>query len=97
MTDVVELLRDLIRFDTTNPPGNEGECVAYVQRLLADAGVESRIVAKEESRPNLVARVEGAGEAAMSTSSRPPARTGRTRRSPASRSTAGSGAGARST
>jgi acetylornithine deacetylase/succinyl-diaminopimelate desuccinylase-like protein len=63
VTDVVELLRDLIRFDTTNPPGNEGECIAYVQRLLADADVESRIVAKDETRPNLVARVEGAGEA----------------------------------
>jgi acetylornithine deacetylase/succinyl-diaminopimelate desuccinylase-like protein len=63
MTDVVELLRDLIRFDTTNPPGNEGECIAYVQRLLSDAGVESRILAKDESRPNLIARLEGAGEA----------------------------------
>jgi len=28
VTDVVELLRDLIRFDTTNPPGNQGECIA---------------------------------------------------------------------
>ena len=63
MSDVVELARDLIRFDTTNPPGNEGECIAYVQRLLDDAGVESRIVAKDDARPNLVARVPGSGEA----------------------------------
>ena len=63
MTDVVELLRDLIRFDTTNPPGNEGECIAYVQRLLTEAGVESQIVAKDSARPNLIARVKGAGEA----------------------------------
>jgi acetylornithine deacetylase/succinyl-diaminopimelate desuccinylase-like protein len=27
----VELLQNLIRFDTTNPPGNEAECVAYVK------------------------------------------------------------------
>jgi len=63
VTDVVELLRDLIRFDTTNPPGNEGECIASVQRLLTEAGVESQIVAKDSARPNLIARVAGAGEA----------------------------------
>jgi acetylornithine deacetylase/succinyl-diaminopimelate desuccinylase-like protein len=63
MTDVVELLRDLIRFDTTNPPGNEGECIGYLQRLLLDAGVESHIVASDSRRPNLVARITGAGEA----------------------------------
>ncbi|HEY8028376.1 MAG TPA: M20/M25/M40 family metallo-hydrolase [Gaiellaceae bacterium] len=61
--DVVELLRDLLRYDTTNPPGNEGECIAYVQLLLEKAGVETRIVAKDDARPNLIARVRGAGEA----------------------------------
>ena len=64
MTDVVELLGDLLRFDTTNPPGNEGPCIAHVQRLLEDAGAETRVIAKDESRPNLVSRVRGSGEAA---------------------------------
>ena len=63
MTDVVELLGDLLRFDTTNPPGNEASCIAHVQRLVEDAGVETRIVAKDDSRPNLIARIPGAGEA----------------------------------
>ncbi len=63
MTDVVELLRALLRFETTNPPGNESECVAYLRGLLAEAGVESRVVAKDDARPNLVARWPGAGEA----------------------------------
>jgi len=62
-TDVVDLLGDLIRFDTTNPPGNESACVAHVQRMLEEAGVETRIVAKDDARPNLIARVRGAGEA----------------------------------
>jgi acetylornithine deacetylase/succinyl-diaminopimelate desuccinylase-like protein len=61
--DVVDLLGDLLRFDTTNPPGNESACIAHVQRLLEEAGVETRIVAKDDARPNLVARVAGAGEA----------------------------------
>jgi acetylornithine deacetylase/succinyl-diaminopimelate desuccinylase-like protein len=63
VSDVVQLLQELIRFDTTNPPGNEGACIAHVQRLLDEAGVESRIVAKDDARPNLIARVHGAGEA----------------------------------
>ena len=61
--DVVELLRDLLRFDTTNPPEDEVDCVGHVRRLLEEAGVESRILARDESRPNLVARLPGAGEA----------------------------------
>jgi acetylornithine deacetylase/succinyl-diaminopimelate desuccinylase-like protein len=63
MTDVVELLQDLIRFDTTNPPGNESECIDYVRRLLTEADVESHVVAKDSARPNLLARITGAGEA----------------------------------
>jgi len=61
--EVVELLRDLLRFDTTNPPGHEGECIAYVQRLIEEAGAETRIVARDDARPNLIARVRGSGEA----------------------------------
>jgi acetylornithine deacetylase/succinyl-diaminopimelate desuccinylase-like protein len=63
VTEVVEVLRDLLRFDTTNPPGNEGECIAYVRRLIEDAGVETTILAKDDARPNLIARVRGSGEA----------------------------------
>jgi acetylornithine deacetylase/succinyl-diaminopimelate desuccinylase-like protein len=63
MTDVVELLGDLLRFDTTNPPGNEAACIAHVQKLVEGAGAEARMVARDDSRPNLLARVRGAGEA----------------------------------
>jgi acetylornithine deacetylase/succinyl-diaminopimelate desuccinylase-like protein len=59
----VEILQNLIRFDTTNPPGNEGACISYVRDVLAAYGVESTILAKEPNRPNLVARLAGAGKA----------------------------------
>ena len=58
----VELLRQLIRFDTTNPPGNEADCVAYIRRLLEDAGCDVELYAKDPARPNLVARLRGRGE-----------------------------------
>ena len=58
-----ELLQNLIRFDTTNPPGNERSCIEYINRLLKDAGVRTTIVAKTRNRPNLIARLKGEGKA----------------------------------
>ena len=63
-----ELLAQLLRFDTTNPPGGERECVAWAQGLLERLGVQVRILAKEPERPNLLARLSGRGE-------RPPPRS----------------------
>jgi acetylornithine deacetylase/succinyl-diaminopimelate desuccinylase-like protein len=58
-----ELLQRLIRFDTTNPPGNERECIAFIEELLSEAGIESRTLARDPGRPSLVARVRGRGAA----------------------------------
>ena len=57
----VELLRRLLRFETVNPPGAERECVAWVERLLSGAGIQTRTIAKDPERPNLVARLPGRG------------------------------------
>ena len=59
----VELLQRLIRFDTTNPPGNERECVAYISNLLAEAGCDSTIVGNSPDCPNLITRLTGQGNA----------------------------------
>ncbi len=56
-----ELLQRLLAFDTTNPPGNEGDCVAFLAGVLEAAGISSRMMAKVQGRPNLVARLPGAG------------------------------------
>jgi len=58
-----ELLRTLIRFDTSNPPGNERECIAYIDRLLGDAGIETTTRARDPERPSLIARLPGRGGA----------------------------------
>ncbi len=58
----IALLQDLIRFDTTNPPGNEAECVAYLDRLLSEAGFKTTILARTENRPNLITRLSGRGD-----------------------------------
>ena len=58
-----ELSQNLIRFNTTNPPGDEAACVNYIQQLLQEAGIESKIYARDPYRPNLVARLKGRGDA----------------------------------
>ena len=60
---VVELTRDLIRLDTTNPPGEEHIAVDLIERVLGDLGIDSTRYGSERARPNLVARVKGRGEA----------------------------------
>ena len=59
----VELLQRLVRFDTTNPPGNERECINYIAGLLAEIGCPATLLGRSASRPNLVARIPGAGTA----------------------------------
>jgi acetylornithine deacetylase/succinyl-diaminopimelate desuccinylase-like protein len=65
MTNIspVELLQNLIRFNTTNPPGNEAECIVYINNLLTQAGIETNIVARIPERPNLITRLKGQGTA----------------------------------
>jgi acetylornithine deacetylase/succinyl-diaminopimelate desuccinylase-like protein len=62
-TRPAELLRNLIRFDTTNPPGNERACISYIEELIGAAGIESVIRARDPERPNLIARLPGRGTA----------------------------------
>ncbi|MFC2029807.1 M20/M25/M40 family metallo-hydrolase [Chloroflexota bacterium] len=56
-----KLLQKLIRFDTTNPPGRVAPLVGYVHGVLAEAGIDTRVLACDEARPNLVARLPGQG------------------------------------
>jgi acetylornithine deacetylase/succinyl-diaminopimelate desuccinylase-like protein len=61
---VVDLLQRLLRFDTTNPPGNEAECVAFLADHLRGAGVEPEVLSPAPGRANLVARLPGGDGAA---------------------------------
>jgi acetylornithine deacetylase/succinyl-diaminopimelate desuccinylase-like protein len=59
----VELLQNLIRFDTTNPPGDERPCIEYINSLMKKAGIKATILGKTRPRANLVARLKGEGKA----------------------------------
>ena len=60
--NAVALTRDLLRYDTINPPGEEQACARRVGRLLEDDGFS---VAEHEFGPlrtSLVARLGGRGD-----------------------------------
>ncbi|HEY7794164.1 MAG TPA: M20/M25/M40 family metallo-hydrolase [Gaiellaceae bacterium] len=59
MLTTVELLQELLRFDTTNPPGDEAACIAFVQGQLEEAGCRTQVYEREPGRPNLVSRIAG--------------------------------------
>ena len=59
----VELLQNLIRFNTTNPPGNEEDCIKFLNSLLTEAGFKTKLIAKTPKRPNLITRLSGSGKA----------------------------------
>lgn len=52
--------RNLLRIDTTNPPGNEARAACYLADVLGREGVEHVIVEKTRGRSNLVARLKSA-------------------------------------
>lgn len=56
--EAVELLSQLIRINTVNPPGNEGPAQDLLAGILGDAGFACEIVEAEPGRPNLIARFE---------------------------------------
>jgi acetylornithine deacetylase/succinyl-diaminopimelate desuccinylase-like protein len=61
-TEVSTLLSELIRIDTTNPPGNETAAARHLAAYLERSGVQSTLVSAFDGRDNLVARIPGRGQ-----------------------------------
>ncbi|HIC29415.1 MAG TPA: M20 family peptidase, partial [Rhodospirillales bacterium] len=61
--DPVELTRNLVAFDTINPPGNERPCAEYLGRLLEDGGFSVSYHEFADHRTSLVARIGGSSDA----------------------------------
>jgi acetylornithine deacetylase/succinyl-diaminopimelate desuccinylase-like protein len=57
--EAVEVLQQLVRINTVNPPGNERPAQEYLANLLEGAGLEVSLVGPDPARPNLVARLRG--------------------------------------
>jgi len=62
--DPVALTRDLLRFDTVNPPGRERECARHAGALLEEWGFRVDYHEYAEGRTSVVARAGGSGSKA---------------------------------
>lgn len=60
--ELIEVFKDLIRIDTTNPPGNEIKVIEYIKAILDREGIENTLVSKDVNRPNIVAKIRGGGK-----------------------------------
>src|SRR2546425_1370351 len=54
-------LVDLVRLNTTNPPGNETRVAAYLKRVAEQEGIACELLGDEPGRLNFVARLRGSG------------------------------------
>ncbi|MGH2695259.1 MAG: M20/M25/M40 family metallo-hydrolase [Actinomycetota bacterium] len=55
----LDLFRQLLRIDTTNPPGSEDDAAQALEARLSAGGLKCEILRSPEGRANLVARLEG--------------------------------------
>ena len=60
-TEAIQHLRALIRFDTTNPPGNERAAADYVAAVGQAAGLPSIVLDSAPGRGNAIVRLPGRG------------------------------------
>lgn len=58
---VIELTRELIRFQSVNPPGDEGPVAEFLSARMADLGLDVEIQQLSESRSNVIGRIRGDG------------------------------------
>jgi len=59
--EAVRLLQELIRINTTNPPGNERAAALHLQKVLDSEGIETKLLDVAPGRANLYARIRGDG------------------------------------
>lgn len=61
-TLATELLQQLLRFNTVNPPGDERVAQEWLSGVLLEAGFEVDLLGATPERPSLVARLRGHAE-----------------------------------
>ena len=58
-TDAISLTRQLLGFDTINPPGQERDCARHAGKLLEQAGFSIEYHEYADSRTSVIARIGG--------------------------------------
>jgi acetylornithine deacetylase/succinyl-diaminopimelate desuccinylase-like protein len=59
--ETISRLQSIIRFDTTNPPGNELPLARYLESALLDEGIETTVLQPTKNRAQVIGRIQGSG------------------------------------
>ena len=60
--EITRFLSDLIRINTTNPPGNETAAAQFIAQYLAKEGFKTEIIESASGRGSVITRLAGSGE-----------------------------------
>lgn len=60
--EMLKFTQDLIRIDTSNPPGNETKAAQYIKDVLEREGIPAQIYESAPGRGNVIARLKGSGK-----------------------------------
>ncbi len=60
--EITHFLSDLIRLNTTNPPGNETKLANLIAEYIAKEGFKSEIIESAPGRGSVITRLKGSGE-----------------------------------
>lgn len=58
-----QYLIDLLKLDTTNPPGNETRAAEYLNQVAESHGITAELLGPDPKRLNFIARLKGSGRA----------------------------------
>jgi acetylornithine deacetylase/succinyl-diaminopimelate desuccinylase-like protein len=60
--ETMEHFQAVLRFDTSDPPGNERPAAEYLRQVLEREGIPTKVFELEPNRLNVVARLKGSGK-----------------------------------
>ena len=60
--EAISMLKEYLKIDTTNPPGNETRGAAYLAKILNDNGIEAKLYETSPGRSCVYARLKGNGK-----------------------------------
>ena len=60
--EITTILKNLIKINTSNPPGNELKAAIYLNDILSSEGFDCEIITSSSDRGNVITRLCGTGE-----------------------------------
>src|SRR4051812_24790918 len=55
--ETIAKLQTIIRFDPRNPPGNERPLAVYIEAILREEGIETRLLPQTKNRAQVMGRI----------------------------------------